>query len=134
VVRYRSERKGRTFNHSVSTKFNNFINNNQLIDLKSQDRRFTWSNMRIIPSMTCLDRFLCTTSWECKFSNCLNKSLPRYQLDHNANILLTDNTSRTDKNLAIKYDKSWPRHEGFNEALLVWGQSYKLDILDLENS
>jgi hypothetical protein len=41
VVRHRSERKGRSFNHSISKKFNNFINNNQLIDLKSNDRLYT---------------------------------------------------------------------------------------------
>jgi hypothetical protein len=79
VIRYRSERKGMIFNHSVSIKFNNFINNNQLIDSRPQGRRFTWSNMRILPSPVCLDRFLCTTSWEREFPNCLNKLLPRYQ-------------------------------------------------------
>jgi hypothetical protein len=41
VVRHRSERKGRSFNHSISKKINNFINNNQLIDLKSNDRLYT---------------------------------------------------------------------------------------------
>jgi hypothetical protein len=77
VVRSRAERKGRTFNHSISNKFNTFIHRNQLIDLRTHDGLFTWSNLRIRPSFACLDRFLCTTSWEIEFPNCLNKSLPR---------------------------------------------------------
>jgi hypothetical protein len=63
VVRNRNERKGRTFNHSVSVKFNSFINSNNLIDLKVSDRKFTWSNMRDNPSFACLDRFLCIIPW-----------------------------------------------------------------------
>jgi hypothetical protein len=41
VVRSRAERKGKTFNHSVSVKFNAFINTNSLIDLKVSDRKYT---------------------------------------------------------------------------------------------
>jgi hypothetical protein len=87
VIRNKSERKGRSYNYYISIKFNNFINNNQLIDLKSNDRLYTWSNLRKNPSLAYLDRFLCTTLWEREFSNCLNKSLSRYQSDHNAIIL-----------------------------------------------
>jgi hypothetical protein len=78
VVRYRSEKKGRSFNHSISNKFNSFINTHQLIDLKMTDRKFTWSNLRKLPSFACLDRFLCTTNWEHEFPYCISKSLPRY--------------------------------------------------------
>jgi hypothetical protein len=58
MVRNRSEHKGNIFNHSVSRKFNSFIDNNMLIDLKANDRLYTWSNLRDNPSFACLDRFL----------------------------------------------------------------------------
>jgi Endonuclease-reverse transcriptase len=103
VVRYRSERKGKFFNHSVSSKFNSFINSHHLIDLRPSDRKYTWSNLRNNPSLACLDRFLCTTAWERKFSYCANKSLPRYQSDHNALILYTDPNAQNYCQYPIKF-------------------------------
>jgi hypothetical protein len=97
-----------------------------LIDLRTHDRLFTWSNLRIRPSFTCLDRFLCTTSWKIEFPNCLNKSLPKYQSDHNTIIFLTDNTIRMDNNTLIRYDKQWTQQEGFNDLLMNWCNSFKL--------
>jgi hypothetical protein len=134
VVRSRQERKRRTFNHSISNKFNLFINNNHLIDLKTTDRSFTWTNFRISPSFACLDRFLCTTSWESEFPNYISKSLPRYQSDHNAIILFTDNLIRMNQQHNIKYDKNWPQQEGFNELMITWWKSIVLDITDIGNS
>jgi hypothetical protein len=58
------------------------------------------------PSLVCLDRFLCTLSWEREFSNCINKSLPRYQSDHSAIILITENAKTLDNNIPIRYDKT----------------------------
>jgi hypothetical protein len=83
VVRFRTERKGLFFNHSISRKFNSFISHNQLIDLKPTDRSYTWTNKRIRPSFALLNRFLCSITWENKFPDSTSKSLPRYQFDHN---------------------------------------------------
>jgi hypothetical protein len=79
MVRFKNERKGTTFNHVISRKFNTFINYNELIDLRTTDRSYTWSNLRITPYFAMLDRFLCSTSWESEFPLCISKSLPRYQ-------------------------------------------------------
>jgi hypothetical protein len=134
VVRNKQERKERSYNHSISTKFNSFININHLLDLRPQDRLYTWSNLREYPSLACLDRFLCTLSWEREFPNCINKSLPRYQSDHNTIILLTNNSITLDNTIPIRYDKTWTHQEGFNELLISWWISYELDTLDLGKS
>jgi hypothetical protein len=62
--------------------------------------------MRTIPSFTCLDRFLCTISWEREFPNYLNRSLLRFQSDHNA-LLLFIEIHRSDNQHLIKFDKTW---------------------------
>jgi hypothetical protein len=134
VVRNKSERKGHTFNHSVSAKFNQFINSNHLIDLKSTDKLFTWSNLKYSPSCVCLDRFMCSISWENEFSYCLNKSLSRYQSDHNAIMLIIDNNTNNQHTYIIKWDKNRINQEGFSDLLISWWQSQHLEIRDIVNS
>lgn len=81
------ERKDKTYNHSVSRRFNAFIDDMNFMDFKPQDRKFTWSNYRSKPSFALLDRFLVNLEWDKKFSFSYITSLPRYQSDHNAIIL-----------------------------------------------
>jgi hypothetical protein len=134
MVRTRQERKGNTFNHSISRKFNSFISSHMLIDLRPKDRLYTWSNLRDNPSFTCLDRFFCSVTWEREFPGCISKSLPRFQSDHNALILKTNVAIHVNSNSIIKYDKEWSKQEGFNELLYKWWHSYKVKNIDLGNS
>jgi hypothetical protein len=105
VVRNKQERKGLTFNHSVSRKVNSFISENSLKDMRPRDRLYTWSNFISNPSFVCLDKFLCTIEWKNEFSNYLSKSLPRYQLDHNALIIKISTTISLNNNVIINFDK-----------------------------
>jgi hypothetical protein len=93
MVRYRIERKGFRFYHSISRKINYFIIQNQLIDLKLSYRYFTWYNMRISPFFALLDRFLRSITWESEFPLYSSKSLARYQSDHNVPILNSNQTN-----------------------------------------
>lgn len=51
-------------NNRDRSEFNDLINELQLIEISFMDRKFTWSNMREIPSMTNLDRVMVSTEWE----------------------------------------------------------------------
>jgi hypothetical protein len=126
MVRFRSERKCLTFKHTISRKFNSFVNNKQFIYLKHNDRSYKWSNLRIIPSFALLDRFLCSTSWENEFSLCISKSLPRYQLDHNVLILNTSYNNRQQNNEITRFEKSWIGNVEFESLLIEWWNSVKL--------
>jgi hypothetical protein len=41
MVRNMQERKGHTYNYSLSKKFNSFISSHMLIDLRPKDRLYT---------------------------------------------------------------------------------------------
>jgi hypothetical protein len=71
----------------VSSKFNNFIQDENLIDLDLSDRNFTWAKSHTSPIMAKLDKFLCSLSWNNHFNNSLVKSLSRFSSDHNPIIL-----------------------------------------------
>jgi hypothetical protein len=134
AVRTGLERKGNTFNHTISAKFNNFINTNVLIDLKSTDRLFTWSNLRYFPSCACLDRFLFFISWGREFPHCISKSLPKYQSCHNALILITNTYTNNQHNHIIRWDKTCPSIEGFSDLLISWWYYHTLNKNDIGNS
>jgi hypothetical protein len=104
---------------------------NMLIDFRPKDRLYTWSNLRDNPSLACLDRFLCSITWEREFPLSVSKSLPRFQSDHNAIILKSNiNISYTNNNIK-SFDKSWVNQEDFNELMIIWWKSFPLDINDL---
>ena len=50
------------------------------IDLNG--RRFTWSNQQENPTLTRIDRLLCTPEWELFFPSCFLHSLPSLMSDH----------------------------------------------------
>jgi hypothetical protein len=101
------------------------------MDLRPRDRLFTWSNLRIIPSFACLDRFLCSITWESEINNFTSYSLPRYQSDHNPLILQLNPSNRIRPNTVIKFDKNWASQVGFTELLIRWWNSFQLDIHNL---
>jgi hypothetical protein len=82
-----------------------------LIDLRSKDSLYIWSNLRENSSFACLDRFLCSNPWEKKILGCVSKSLPRFQSNHNAIILKTNASNHININPIMKYDKNWPQQE-----------------------
>lgn len=126
MVRYRNERKGKSYNHIVSRRFNAFINDMHLIDFKPNDRKFTWSNYRKIPSFALLNRFLVNIEWEKEVRFSITTSLLRYQSDHNAIILMTDTTRNNRSSKVIRFEKSMDITTRF-----LWIISYFVETISL---
>ena len=51
-------------------------------EIKLNGRRFTWSNQQENPTLTRIDRLLCTPEWKLFFPACFLHSLPSLMLDH----------------------------------------------------
>jgi len=79
VEERRSARRGGDITDFAS--FNNFIEENMLIDLSLCGRRFTWFKDDII-SMSRIDRFLLSEEWFLRWPNSLQIALIRGISDH----------------------------------------------------
>lgn len=83
--------KGRILNLILlNLFFNNFINNNHLLDLGFVGSRFTWSNNQfgLAFRWARLDRFLANHDWVANFASIVNQHLLRLCYDHSL-LLLT---------------------------------------------
>ncbi|GAU27978.1 hypothetical protein TSUD_373730 [Trifolium subterraneum] len=83
AIRSNEEWKSRAVNNSNDNlvPFNQFINDNSLIDLPLRGRKFTWYRGDGL-SMSRLDRFLLSDAWINSFPNCVEEALPRGLSDH----------------------------------------------------
>jgi hypothetical protein len=59
-----------------------------LKEIKLNGCRFTWSNEQHNPTMTRIDRLLCTPDWELPFPTCFLHLLPSLMSDHTPLLLL----------------------------------------------
>jgi len=68
---YQEEDKNNSnLNHRLMDAFRATINHLHLKEIKLNGRRFTWSNQQDMPTLTRIDRFLCTPEWKLIFPAC----------------------------------------------------------------
>ena len=89
MIRRRFEKSGFSFGHVISSRFNSFIGDNELMELSLFDRKFTWARSLNSTSQALLDRCFCSDSWNSHFTLVKLSSLPREYSDHNPLILDT---------------------------------------------
>ncbi|XP_073111488.1 uncharacterized protein [Elaeis guineensis] len=82
AIQFLNERKRNGISTSISEEFNLFMDHHQLIELKLNQRSFTWSNHRDSPTLTKLDRCLVTIDWIERFPLAMLMRLPKTTSDH----------------------------------------------------
>jgi hypothetical protein len=80
--RDKGHRVNNSFRQIEANMFNDTINDIALIELLLNDRAFTWSNNRNIPTLQRLDRAFINIAWNDLFSNLSLSSLTRFVSDH----------------------------------------------------
>ncbi|KAJ4758039.1 DNA-(apurinic or apyrimidinic site) lyase [Rhynchospora pubera] len=76
------ERTNPLYNRSGTAEFADLVDELQLLDLDLEGRTFTWSNLRLNPSMARLDRFLLNRSFANSYPNIHQKALANTSSDH----------------------------------------------------
>ena len=80
---YQAEDKNNSnLNRCLMGAFRATIDHLRLKEIKLNGRRFTWSNQQDNPTLTRIDRLLCTPEWELFFPTCFLHSLPLLMSDH----------------------------------------------------
>jgi hypothetical protein len=64
--------------------FNNFIADQQLLELKRFGGKYTWTNKQANPVMMNLDRILISPEWAQQFPLCCSSSLVRVGSSHSS--------------------------------------------------
>ncbi|KAF7827294.1 ribonuclease H [Senna tora] len=102
------------------SKFKEWINKCNLIDLKPEGPYFTWEGPKR-PSQEKLfkrlDRVLCTPSWSNLFSEAATKCLTRTKSDHHPILLDTERIEGVAQNRPFRFEQCWLQHKGFTQFL-----------------
>jgi exonuclease III len=87
------------------------IDSAELLELRCSNRRFSWTNERVDPTMVYLDRIFCNVAWEALFSACGVHALSSSHSDHCP--LLLSSLGSPPRKARFRFENFWPRHEGF---------------------
>ena len=80
---YQAEDKNNSnLNRRLMGAFRATIDHLRLKEIKLNGCRFTWSNQQDNPTLTRIDRLLCTLEWDLLFPACFLHSLPSLMSDH----------------------------------------------------
>jgi endonuclease/exonuclease/phosphatase family metal-dependent hydrolase len=122
AIRFKYEKLGPNFHIRASARFNTFLDDYNLIEYESSNRRFTWSNER---QFALIDRFLCSIQWDTMYQNSIVRDLAKYGSDH-CPLVLQTNTANLKAGYIFRCDKAWFDIPKFNELVLKWWLEFKL--------
>lgn len=95
--------------------FNDFIQEQHLIEIPLKGRRFTWTNMQQDPLLEQLDWFFSTTSWTLRFPNTTVKLLGPPTSDHTpCNVIVETNIP---KSKLFRFESFWIAHPEFMDVV-----------------
>jgi len=119
---YQAEDKNNSnLNQRLMGAFRATINHLKLKEIKLNGRRFTWSNQQDTPTLTRIDRLLCTPEWELIFPSCFLHSLPSLMSDHTP--LLLQGELDHHQNTSFRFENFWTKMDGFQELVQsIWNR------------
>lgn len=97
---------------------NDFISEQELINLSLHAGSFTWSNKQEDPLLCRLDKFLVCSAFDAGFSNATQTALVRTISDHNA--LLLDVSPAVKIHHSFKIEDHWLEHPDFVKMVEIW--------------
>ena len=103
--------------------FNDCIADLALREITRVRAHYTWSNNRIEPTRSVLDRVLVSVEWEIAFPLCSLRALTRVGSDHSP-LLLSSGGGAPPKQDRFHFEDFWLGLPGFVEAVkLKWGSA-----------
>ncbi|KAG5540926.1 hypothetical protein RHGRI_020977 [Rhododendron griersonianum] len=124
VVRFPHERYGCVSISRIMRRFSDCISELELVDPPLSGSRFTWFGNQEERSMSRIDRFLCSASWEELCPGLIQSALPRITSYHNP-ILLNSGGIRSGRT-PFRFENMWLLSEGFTERVGEWWNSYSV--------
>lgn len=119
---YRARDKNRAnVDRSRIVHFRNALNACELKEIHLQNRKFTWSNERNVPTLSKLDSFFCNEDWDLDFGTHLLHALSSSLSDHCPLLLANDKGPTRTK--SFRFENFWIKMPGFKEVVQdAWNQ------------
>ncbi|XP_066320066.1 uncharacterized protein [Miscanthus floridulus] len=119
---YQAEDKNNSnLNRRLMGSFKASIDYLHLKEIKLNGRCFTWSNEQDNPTLTWIDRVLCTPEWELIFPACFLHSLSSLMSDHTP--LLFQGELDHHKDSSFRFENFWNKVDGFHELVNdIWNR------------
>ena len=113
---YQAEDKNNSnLNRRLMGAFRATIDHLRLKEIKLNGRRFTWSNQQDNPTLTRINRLLCTNEWDLLFPACFLHSLPSLMSDHTP--LLLQGELDHHHSTSFRFENYWTKMEGFQDLV-----------------
>lgn len=103
AIRKKEKKSGPNFDMHLSRQFNNFINDNRLLELKLTTRKYTWSNGT---KFALLDRILVSITWDHLYPSSHLSDLSSTGSDHCPLLVQTNTTIPISKPI-FRFDPLW---------------------------
>ncbi|KAF7844993.1 ribonuclease H [Senna tora] len=101
-------------------KFQNWINDCNLIDMVPGGLFFTWEGPKRDGQEKLykrLDRVLCSPDWRTRFVDASTKSLIRLSSDHHPILLITEEQENNPQNRPFRFEACWLQYKDFNKFI-----------------
>jgi hypothetical protein len=123
LIRNEGEKNSDNVNYTLMDRFNNFIGNHQIREVRRAGPKYTWTNKQLNPIMVNLDRFLISTDWEERFPLCMAWSLTRVGSDHSP-IILDSGEQGEPRPKYFFFEKQWLLMPGIHDIVKEkWDES-----------
>jgi hypothetical protein len=108
-------------NRTLMRKFRQALDASELIELRLQNRCYTWSNGRATPTLVHLDRVFCNQDWSAIFPTIDLPALSSSLSDHC--LLFLCSQHHHPRLATFKFVQFWTRVSDFNEIVIAaWEQ------------
>ncbi|XP_058092718.1 uncharacterized protein LOC131239172 [Magnolia sinica] len=125
ITRYAEEKSHGRIVSSIIRSFSNWIDDLQLVDLPLLGSRLTWTNCRLKPSLSRLDRFLLSPDWLETYPSTSQTTLPRSTSDHCLIMLSSEDLNWGPK--PFRFESSWLNYDGFFQLVSDWWGSFQVE-------
>nr|ADB85341.1 putative retrotransposon protein [Phyllostachys edulis] len=116
LIREMGDKNSSNYNWKLIDMFNEFIYENDLIEIKKGGGKYTWTNKQKCPILVNLDRVFVSLDWEAKFPLCHVQCLLRVGSDH-CPILLTSGETDKVKTGRFFYEQKWMCQDNFRNVI-----------------
>jgi hypothetical protein len=121
LIYQEQDKNNSNLNRRLMGAFRAAIDHLRLKEIKLNGSRFTWSNQQDNPTLTRIDRLLCTPEWELIFPACFLHSLPSLMSDHTP--LLLQGELDHHQNTSFRFENFWTKMEGFQDLVQnIWNR------------
>jgi hypothetical protein len=109
------DNNNQNINWRLMGRFRHVLDTCELFEFELQNRRFTWSNEREVPTLVRLDRVFCNQQWDLLLTGFRLQALSSSLSDHCPLLLCQQLKPRTKD--SFRFENFWPRVPGLREVV-----------------